>query len=193
MDRRFPAWALLLSGAAHIGLFAALGGSGSGSALVGGLKPAATVTVQLNASADTTTQADTVPPPPQRPSHAHASTARAAVRPHYFDAAEWTDAPALIQDIAADQLLVSPRLTAQPLRITLFINEQGGVDRVEVGGEPLPAFEKQLVDMAFAVARFQAARAGGLAVRSRLDIELKLENMRADPVPAETSAAMSSS
>lgn len=193
MGRRFPAWALLLSGAAHIGLLAALGASGSGSAAVAGLKPTAAMTVQLHGVASMATHADAVPPSPQPPSHAHAYTARAAVRPHYFEAAEWTDAPALIQDIAADQLLVSPRLTAQPLRITLFINEQGGVDRVEVGGEPLPAFEKQLVDMAFAVARFQAARVGGLAVKSRLDIELKLENMRSDPVPAETSAAMSSS
>ena len=176
-----------------MGLFAALAGGGSGVAAAPGLKPAATVTVQLKAAASMATQVDAVPPMPQRPSHPHASAARAGVRPHYFEAAEWSDAPALIEDIAADQLLVSPRLTAQPLRITLFINERGGVDRVEVGGEPLPAFEKQLVDMAFAVARFRAARAGGLAVKSRLDIELKLENMRSDPVPAETSAVMSSS
>jgi hypothetical protein len=198
---RFRTWALLLSGAAHIGLFAALGGEIDGPPALPGLKPVATVTVQLNESAGSASQASAAPSSrsPQGASHAAIAHAPADAyteppaalpQPHYFEAAEWTDAPALIQDINAEQLLVSPRLTAHPLLITLFINEQGGIDKVEIGGMPLPEFEMRLVDVAFAGARFQPARAGGLAVKSRLDIELKLENARSNPVPAETSAAI---
>jgi hypothetical protein len=200
---RFRTWALLLSTAAHIGLFAALGGDPAGAPALPGLKPAATVTVQLTAAAGVASQPGTAPPSPspqradqaavmQAPAHAYAKPAADLPKPHYFEATEWTDAPALIHDINAEQLLVSPRLTAHPLLITLFINEQGGIDKVEIGGRPLPEFEKQLVDIAFAGARFQPARAGGLPVKSRLDIELNLENTRSDPVPAETSATMPS-
>jgi hypothetical protein len=203
---RLPAWsfrtlALLLSAAMHIGLFAAIDSDHACAPALPGLKPVATVTVQLNTAAGMARHADAEPPSPQRAGHAagmqvaaHAYTEPTAglPKPHYFEATEWTNAPALIQDINAEQLLVSPRLTAHSLLITLFINEQGSIDKVEIGGMPLPEFEKQLVGIAFAGARFQPARAGSRAVKSRLDIELKLENARLDPVPAETSAAMPS-
>ena len=193
-----PAWALLLSAAAHLGLFLALDGAAVTVAVPPGPKPATTMTVELkpaDSAPEQTTPAPSPSPSPSPTAHssqaartpqpAPADLARAgdSPRPHYLEAGEWTDAPALMQDIAADQMLVSPRLTAAALRITLFINEQGGIDKVAIDAPSLPAFEQQLVNAAFAELRFEPARLRGLAVKSSLKIELKLENSRSEPAP----------
>jgi hypothetical protein len=186
-----PAWALLLSAAAHLGLFLALDGAAVTVAVPPGQKPAATMTVELK-PADSAPEQTVLAPSPARNGSRGASAAQAPAdhartgdspRPHYLEAGEWTDAPALMQDIAADQMLVSPRLTAAALRITLFINEEGGIDKVAIDAPSLPAFEQQLVNAAFAELRFEPARLRGLAVKSSLKIELKLENSRSEPAP----------
>lgn len=181
-----PAWALLLSGAAHLGLLLALDGAAAMGAAPPGQKPAAAMTVELKPADSVPEQTGLAPalatrtPQPVAADHARAV---ASPRPHYLEAGEWTNAPSLLQDIAADQMLVSPRLTASALRLTLFINEQGGIDRVAIDAPALPAFERQLVDAAFAELRFTPARLRGLAVKSSLKIELKLENSRSEPAP----------
>lgn len=186
--RRFAAWALLLSAAAHLGLFLAFDGAAVTVAAPTSQTPAATLTVELKpadsapertvlASSPTTSGSQAARTPQPVPAVVNPP------RPHYLEAGEWTDAPALVQDIAADQMLVSPRLTASPLRITLFINEQGRVDKLAIDAPSLPEFETQLVHAAFAEVRFEPARLRGLAVKSSLTIELKLENSRSEPAP----------
>lgn len=183
-----PAWALLLSAAAHLGLFLALDGAAVTVAAPPGQKPTATMTVELKPADSAPEQTVPAPSPTTSVSQAARPPQPApavvnAPQPHYLEAGEWTDAPALVQDIAADQMLVSPRLTASPLRITLFINEQGRVDKLAIDAPSLPEFETQLVHAAFAEVRFEPARLRGLAVKSSLTIELKLENSRSEPAP----------
>lgn len=182
-----PAWALLLAAGAHLGLFLALGGTSETVATPPGPTASAAVSVELKAAASAPVQT----PVPGVPAATVGQIARAPQpapaaapsKPRYFEAGEWTDAPVITQDIAAEQMLVSPRLTASALRITLFINEQGGIDRVALEESALPEFEKQLVHAAFAGVRFKPARLRGLAVKSRLSIELTLENSRPEVAP----------
>jgi hypothetical protein len=195
--RRFNAWALLLAGAAHLALAAAVAGAGYRYDGLHGRTPSMTVAIELKAAADpvAASAAAAGPAPAAKKSAADARPAQpgaaadarvpAPSGARYFDADEWTEAPVLLADIDAEQMLVSPKLTAQPLQIALLINEQGGVDKVEIEGAALPDFEQRLVDAAFAKARFQPARIRGIAVKSSMKIELKLENSAAAPALPE--------
>jgi hypothetical protein len=202
--QRLPLWALLLSAMLHLGLAAVLGSGVVDGAALPHQKPATAMAVELKAADGTVRQAGmaTDSALAKSASHAARTLQPTSAKPerdmdppgsHYFEASEWTEAPLLLQDVAADQLLVSPTLTNHPLVVTLLVNEQGSIDKVEIEGSALPDFEQRLVEAAFAEVRFQPARLRGLAVKSSVKIELKLENTRLEPVPAQASTEVPSS
>ncbi len=94
---------------------------------------------------------------------------------HYFTRAQLTEKPSVIQDIDNDIQLNIPGAQAQDLRLLLFINEEGGIDKLEILQADLPVEASNLLLAKFSRLKFTAGKIDGVAVKSQLGIEVHLE------------------
>ncbi len=91
----------------------------------------------------------------------------------YLPAAQLTERPQLLQDIAPDWH--APQRLPQRMVCTLLVSEYGDVDRVLCDDPALAPASLQAVGERFRAARFAPGRLYGRPVRSTLRIELRLD------------------
>jgi len=96
---------------------------------------------------------------------------------HYFRSAELSERPRVLQDIQADLGAGFADVPAQAVVLRLFINEEGGVDRVAVEESVLPPAHEKTLTAAFANLRFRPGMRDKIAVKSQLKIEVRLERL----------------
>lgn len=97
------------------------------------------------------------------------------VAPHYFPARELTQKPFVLRDIPSDIARYFYGVPPQKLALSLFISEEGKVDRVKIEGSDLPEDIERMVVQAFSEARFFPGKIGDHAVNSELKIEMAIE------------------
>lgn len=101
---------------------------------------------------------------------------QAPPEPHYFRVSELTEKPHVVQDIASNLMLVTPDIPAQAAVLRLFINDEGGIDKVVIEESSLPAHAQRRILDAFSGIRFQPGKIGRLSVRSQLRIQITLQD-----------------
>jgi len=103
-----------------------------------------------------------------------------AAEARYFSANELTEKPLIEQDAPVDlsylTLMPGPPLAATA---SLFINESGDIDRIEIEQSQLPDDVQSAVIEAYAKLKFHPGKINGAAVKSQLKIEVTLENVPA--------------
>lgn len=97
------------------------------------------------------------------------------VAPHYFHARELTQKPFVLRDIPSDIARYFYGVPPQKLTLSLFISEEGKVDRVKIEGSDLPEDIERMIVKAFSEARFFPGKIGDHAVNSELKIEMAIE------------------
>ena len=98
--------------------------------------------------------------------------------PHYYPALELSEYPDLIEDVRPE--LGQLELTNGPDQfalLSLLINEFGAVDRVEVIRSELSDAVIAAAVAAYSRLRFHPGKIGENAVKSRITIEVRLENV----------------
>lgn len=101
---------------------------------------------------------------------------------HYFTRAELTEKAQVIDDVANEIALDIPTTEAQKLVLLLFINEEGGIDKVVLQQAHLPEEAAQIVQANFMRLRFSPGKIDGVAVKSQLSIEVHLEGNSLPPL-----------
>ena len=94
---------------------------------------------------------------------------------HYFRIDELTEKPQLLLDTTPNAVISVPDIFPQPVVVHLLINEQGSIDKVVLEESFLSEPARRFVIDSFANTRFSPGRVGDLAVKSRLDIVVRLE------------------
>ena len=94
----------------------------------------------------------------------------------YFQLNELTQEPLVAQGLAGDRILVVPGITSQVATVRLWINGQGGIDRVAVEDSRLSGEEERAMTEAFANVKFHPGMIGRIPVRSQITKEIMLEN-----------------
>jgi hypothetical protein len=94
---------------------------------------------------------------------------------HYFTRTQLTEKPSVIQDIDNDIELNIPSAQAQDLRLLLFINEEGGVDKLEILQADVQVEVSNILLAKFSRLKFTPGKIDGVAVKSQLGIEVHLE------------------
>jgi TonB family protein len=109
-------------------------------------------------------------------------------KPYYYPASELTERPLPLAAIEPRFPIGAPGTGR--LKILLSINQQGSVDAVEITeAEPAEEFEQVTVE-AFKEARFRPGYKNGIAVRSRLALEVRFGEPPPLPVQQPDMAAL---
>lgn len=189
-QRGRPWLALLLSAAAHAAVVIALsseGGAAGGAAgelavphatmmvrLVAAARPAA-VAVQQTVLAQEAAPASRATPPAQAPVPAAATAPEPPAAVHYFGAAALTQEPKVLGGLVDDKLLIVPGITPQAVSVQVWLGGQGEVEKVVLETDLTPEQER-LMREAFGKVRFSPGRIGRIAVRSKVALQLLLED-----------------
>lgn len=194
-------FALLLSVAAHTGLWYSIGARGPArgepaSAIPGQIAKESAIVVELRSSTRDSRSAQHSKPA-QLSHHENAPTevspesgagaiiqpaqqpflsVASLVEPHYFRSSELTQKPMVVRDIPRDMMLVLPELPQRAAVLRLFISDQGEIDKLVIEDSHLPEAAEQKVEEAFSRMKFQPGRIGRIAVRSQLRIEIRTED-----------------
>lgn len=110
-------------------------------------------------------------PQPPRPAETASGT---LPEPRYYLLRELSVRPAVLDD--ATTRLAFEGVPAQTVILRLFINEEGGIDRVAAEQSVLPEMHAQRLIEAFAQARFLPGQIDGAPVKSQMRIEVRLES-----------------
>jgi len=94
--------------------------------------------------------------------------------PRYYLLRELSVRPAVLEDATTG--LAFEGVPAQTVILRLFINEDGGIDRVAAEQSVLPEAHAQRLIDAFAHARFLPGQLEGKPVKSQMRIEVRLES-----------------
>jgi hypothetical protein len=195
VPRSRPWPALLISALVHLGVALILlgrpGGPAGGSAR--GVQPGPVLLVHLVAAAPAPAPARPEQPDiveVQRPAPAVVASeaepekaevetaaavdAKPAEQP-YIDAAAMTRQPEVVSGLVSDTLLIVPGLKAQGVALQVWINEDGGVDRVELDSQ-MSEEDQQLLLAEFVKVRFSPGRVGRLPVRSHISMQILVDN-----------------
>lgn len=92
----------------------------------------------------------------------------------YFPTRELNVRPRVLKDVPPDIQLVG--VPAQTVILRLFINEAGDIDRVDTEQSFLPEDIEREVRGAFSTLKFQPGMRDGMAVKSQMKIEVRLED-----------------
>jgi hypothetical protein len=96
--------------------------------------------------------------------------------PYYFPAKELSERPLVMQDIPPDVGVLFPDMPAQNVIVWLLINEAGEVDQVKLERfNSLPDDAELLLQQVFANIKFYPGKINGLAVKSKIKIEIAIE------------------
>lgn len=90
----------------------------------------------------------------------------------YLSASRLSQRPAAVGAIDVPYPDMPSNATVAPLVLTLFINERGTVDRIQVENDDAPAAFAEAARSAFALAVFTPGRIDAHAVKSQLRIEV---------------------
>lgn len=102
---------------------------------------------------------------------------QAPPEPHYFRVSELTEKPHVVRDIASNLTLATPDIPTQAAVLRLFINDEGGIDKVVIEESRLPANAQRRIVDAFSGIMFQPGKIGRLSVRSQLRIQITLQDV----------------
>ncbi|WP_194722880.1 energy transducer TonB [Noviherbaspirillum malthae] len=116
---------------------------------------------------------ESMPDAPQ-PSRLAETAAGSLPEPRYYLLRELSVRPAVLED--ATPGLAFEGVPAQTVILRLFINEDGGIDRVAAEQSVLPEAHAQRLIEAFARARFLPGQLDGKPVKSQMRIEVRLES-----------------
>lgn len=92
--------------------------------------------------------------------------------PIYFSADEVTQRAEILEDVIFELPEVSQIMGTGKTILTLFINEAGSVDKMEIEADGISEVLAHAVALPFGKAAFQPAQLDGVAVRSRMRIEI---------------------
>lgn len=95
----------------------------------------------------------------------------------YFQPAELTEKPEVLQDIPLDKLASLPDIAPKPAVVQLLINEYGEVEKIVFDESFLSEQAKRFIIESFASAKFRPGKIGELAVKSALSVEVTLESV----------------
>ena len=181
--------ALLVSAAAHLGLWFAIGSPTYREAAPVPPGERAVLVVLLaqpdryamTASAPALPHGGQAEPVLARPKHrplAQRPPEQAPVQPapRYFPLRSLTQAPRVASGLIGDALLVVPGIEAQGATILVWISDQGEVDRVAIEDADLPEESRQRVIAALSAVRFYPGKIGRIAVSSEMRMDILLES-----------------
>lgn len=94
--------------------------------------------------------------------------------PRYYLLRELSVRPTVLDD--ATTRLAFEGVPAQTVILRLFINEEGGIDRVATEQSVLPEAHAQRLIDAFTQARFLPGQLDGAPVKSQMRVEVRLES-----------------
>jgi hypothetical protein len=98
--------------------------------------------------------------------------------PHYFSLRELTQQPQIEKDLPSGKMVSLPETAPRTVIMHLLINERGEVDKVELeDASSLPASMAQTLEDSFSHLTFQPGRQGELAVKTRMKIEVSLDEI----------------
>lgn len=181
--------ALLVSVGAHVGLGLALGSGAYREATSVPRAEGAVLAVYLHrpdrdamtASSPASPhggQAEPVRVRPKRPPEAAPALPMVdqPPAPHYFPLNVLTQAPRVASGLVGDALLVVAGIDAQQASIQVWINDQGGVDRVAIADSDLPEETRRQLIAAFAKVRFHPGKIGRITVSSQMRMDILLDS-----------------
>jgi hypothetical protein len=159
---------------------------------------ASTLTTTATPAPAATPQPDTLPNPPALPANdTSPAIATSAIPiaselapnaaapidiPYYYSLKQLTEKPRVIEDATTNMTLILPGVENQNLILRLLINEQGGVDQVEIEQSTLDKDVSAVVTGGFGKLRFLPGKIDGVAVKCQLRIEVSLENADKPPL-----------
>lgn len=114
------------------------------------------------------------PSQPSQPSRLAETSAGTLPEPRYYLLRELSVRPAVLDDATAS--LAFEGVPVQTVILRLFINEDGGIDRIATEQSVLPEAHAQRLIDAFAHARFLPGQIDGAPVKSQMRIEVRLES-----------------
>jgi hypothetical protein len=94
---------------------------------------------------------------------------------YYFSSKELSDKPLVLKDIPADLGELFPEVISQTVGVWLFINEAGLIDQVRLENSGLPEYANFLLRESLKQLKFYPGKIDGLAVKSKLKIEVLIE------------------
>jgi len=104
--------------------------------------------------------------------------------PRYYPARELDERPGILNHVEPAYPEAALRRGLSGLVVVrLYINEQGGVDRVETVRANPPGYFEQSAARAFRAARFTPGKKGKHAVRTQMVIEVSFEAPPPKPIP----------
>ncbi|WP_019140292.1 hypothetical protein [Noviherbaspirillum massiliense] len=95
----------------------------------------------------------------------------------YFPLSDLTEAPVVVEDIPSGRTLILPDVAPPPINVSLLINEQGEVDEVVIHETALSELATRFITNAFLKTKFRPGKIGYVAVKSELNIEVRLEDL----------------
>lgn len=102
---------------------------------------------------------------------------------HYYNSEELSSKPELIYNIAVAMPFPGESGNDQNVLAELFINEYGGVDRVEIVQSTLQAASNERLKEAFRDARFRPGEVDGFQVKNRMLIEIQIGVAPSEALP----------
>lgn len=116
------------------------------------------------------------PQPVAEPPAAADAMAEPPEGPEYLPRPWLSVAPAPLEPVALDYPALEGDTGWHHAVLALFIDETGAVQRVRVEDSELPALLEEAARKAFMAARFQPGEIDGVAVRSRLRVEVQFDS-----------------
>lgn len=103
--------------------------------------------------------------------------------PYYFQPAELTIKPAVVEDASTSLTLFVAGIETQYVILRLLINEAGSIDRVVIEESHFPADVEQKIVDTFVTLKFSPGKIDEEPVKSQLRIEVTLQGMLPSDAP----------
>lgn len=103
--------------------------------------------------------------------------------PYYFQPAELTIKPAVVEDASTSLTLFVAGIETQFVILRLLINEAGSIDRVVIEESHFPADVEQKIVDTFVTLKFSPGKIDEEPVKSQLRIEVTLQGMLPSDAP----------
>lgn len=96
-------------------------------------------------------------------------------KPHYYSSKELTEKALVLRDIPPDLGVLLHDVPTEKIAVWLYINEIGNIDQVFFENPTLPKEAESLIHEHFAKLKFYPGKIDGIAVKSKLKIEILIE------------------
>src|SRR3989344_5327252 len=185
----FPMWAVWAAVAAHGGIWLGMQADRSERLGVGSATPVHH-TVQARLATKAPAKPTIAMTSDVGPTHVDLAETPPPVEPDAIDAPD-TRIEQAGSDTGLDAYLSREAVDQgpQPVRLMLYIDENGAVRRVQVNSTELPAPFQEAARNAFLQARFVPGQRQGQAVKVRIDIEVSFDDRDTSPRPLPNRSA----